>query len=170
MELHSIESKAETLQWRSPLGPVTPPWTHLPELLRVVRPGGLYLEHLPQTPAWLTLSPSANYCPNNCLAVRPTLYHSVRNHSPHQHLFQTPWLGSVVRSISILQHTKQFTYLCYSFPLFFSSTRALHPMRGRSSACCSRMYPGCLQHRRRSVIICSLRQRLTWRPGLTELD
>lgn len=88
VELHSIESKAETLQWRSPLGPPTPPWTHLPVLLRVVRPGGLYLEHLPQTPAWFTLSPSPNCYPNNCPAVRPTLYHS--NHSPHQHLFQTP--------------------------------------------------------------------------------
>lgn len=153
-ELHSIESKAETLQWRSPLGPPTPPWTHLPVLLSVVRPGGLYLEHLPQTPAWFTLSPSPNCCPNNCPAVRPTLYRS--NPSPHQHLFQTPWLGSVVRSISILQHTKQFTYSCYSFLLFFPSTRALHPRRGRSSARCSRMYAGCLQHRRRSVTVRSV--------------
>lgn len=106
------------------------------------------------TSTWLT-SPSPGHCPNNCLSTSST--HTLLLVLC---LFQIPSLCPIFfNSISILEHTKQFTM----FSLFLSPSLGFQSQEARGfclfhSRLYSRWVEPSLAHSRCSVIICRRHQ------------
>lgn len=77
------------------------------------------------------------HCPGNCLSMRLnslSFYEKLQpTPSPYRHLFPMPYSALFFHSISILEHTKQFTYLCFIF--FRLLHQAFNSMTAESSVC-----------------------------------